>query len=124
MAALAMGLVLMLTVFNSMTRLQIPMVSFVALIALFALLFLVFCSLTTEIDGEEFSARFGVFGWPGKRAELRDIAAAVPVRLSWFSGWGIRITARGWLERLDSARSSVGDRRRRIRSISGNIIFQ
>ena len=64
MAALAMGLVLMLTVFISMTRLQIPMLSFMALFGLFALLFLVFCSLTTEIDGEEFSARFGVFGWP------------------------------------------------------------
>ena len=97
MAALAIGLALMLSVFNSMTRLQIPMISFMALIALFALLFLVFCTLTTEIDGEEFRARFGVFGWPGKRAELCDIAAAVPTRLTWFSGWGIRITTRGWL---------------------------
>lgn len=97
MAALAIGLALMLTVFNSMTRLQIPLPAFVALIASFGLLALVFCSLTTEVDGEEFRARFGVLRWPGKRAALSDIAAAVPVRLSWLSGWGIRITTRGWL---------------------------
>ena len=97
MFALGIGLALMLTVFGLMTRLQISVASFVALIAIFALFFLVFCSLTTEVDGEEFRARFGVLGWPGKRAELRDIAAAVPTRLSWTSGWGIRITTRGWL---------------------------
>ena len=95
--ALGMGLLLMLVVFNSMTRLQIPVAAFAALIAVFALLLLTFCSLTTEVDGGEFRARFGLLGWPGKRAELREIAAAVPVRLSLISGWGIRITTRGML---------------------------
>lgn len=47
---------LMLTVFRNMTRLQIPVASFVALIAVFGLLLLVFCALTTEVDGEEFRA--------------------------------------------------------------------
>ena len=97
MAALAIGLAIMLTVFRNMTRVQIPMINSVALVALFVLLFLVFCALTTEVDGEEFRVRFGLLGWPGKRAELCDIAAAVPTRLSWTSGWGIRITTRGWL---------------------------
>ena len=95
--ALGMGLLLMLVVFRSMTRMQIPFEAFAGLIGVFALLLLVFCSLTTEVDGEEFRARFGVFGWPDKRAELRDIAAALPVRLSLISGWGIRITTRGLL---------------------------
>jgi hypothetical protein len=97
MAALGIGLLLMLTVFGGMTRLQIPMAAFVVLIAVFSLCLLVFCALTTEVDGEEFRARFGVLGWPGKRVELGEIAAAVPVRLSWPTGWGIRITTRGWL---------------------------
>ena len=97
MAALAIGLAIMLTVFGNMTRVQISMINFVALVGLFLLLFLVFCALTTEIDGEKFRARFGVLGWPGKSCELRDIAAAVPTRLTWTSGWGIRITTRGWL---------------------------
>ena len=96
-AALGIGLLLMLAVFGSMTRLNIPMAMFLVLIAVFSLLLLVFCSLTTEVDGEEFRAQFGVHGWPGKRAALHEIAAAVPIRLSLISGWGIRITTRGWL---------------------------
>ena len=95
--ALAIGLAIMLTVFGNMTRVQITTINFVALVGLFVLLFLVFCALTTEVDGEEFHARFGVLGWPGKSCELCDIAAAVPTKLSWTSGWGIRITTRGWL---------------------------
>ena len=97
MSALGIGLLLMLTVFGSMTRLHIPIAMFLVLIAVFSLLLLVFCALTTEVDGEEFRARFGVLGWPGKRAALREIAAAVPIRLSLISGWGIRVTTRGWL---------------------------
>jgi len=97
MAALGVGLLVMLAVFSSMTRLQIPMLAFVALIAFFGLLLLVFCSMTTEVDGEEFRARFGVLGWPGKSAALSEIAAAVPIRLSLIAGWGIHITTRGWL---------------------------
>ncbi len=96
-AALGAGLLLMLSVFRGMTHLQIAMLAFVVLIAVFSLLLLVFCSLTTEVDGEEFRARFGVLGWPGKHAALRDIAAAVPIRLSLISGWGIHVTTRGWL---------------------------
>ena len=96
-AALGVGLMLMLAVFGRMTRLNIPMAAFIALIAFFSLLLLVFCSLSTEVDGEQFRARFGVLGWPGKHAALRDIAAAVPIRLSLISGWGIHITNRGWL---------------------------
>ena len=95
--ALCIGLALMLFVFGSMTRLSIPPMGFVALIAFFTALIAVFSSLTTEVDDDEFSAKFGVFGWPGKSAELTDIAGVVPTRLSPTSGWGIRITTRGWL---------------------------
>jgi hypothetical protein len=87
----------MLLAFGHSTRLEIRPISFVALIAIFAVLIMVFSSLTTEVDATEFRAKFGVFGWPGKSADLSDIAAAVPTRLSWTSGWGIRITTRGWL---------------------------
>lgn len=95
--ALGLGLVLMLFVFGWMTRISIPPTGFVALIAFFTVLIMVFSSLTTEVDAHQFRAKFGVFGWPGKSAELNDIAAAVPTRLSPTSGWGIRITTRGWL---------------------------
>ncbi len=95
--AIGIGLALMLTVFASMKRITIPAYGFVALIACFALLGAVFGALTTEVDAKEFRATFGILGWPGKSAELADIAAAIPTRLSRTSGWGIRITTRGWL---------------------------
>jgi hypothetical protein len=104
--ALCIGLALMLFVFGSMTRLAIPPLGFVALIAIFTALIAVFSSLTTEVDAHEFRAKFGVFGWPGLSAELTDIAGVLPTRLSWTSGWGIRITTRGWLYNV-SGRGAV-----------------
>ncbi len=95
--ALCIGLALMLMVFGRMTRLFIPPTGFVALIVFFSALMMVFSFLTTEVDSHEFRAKFGVFGWPGKSAELNDIAGVLPTRLSLTSGWGIRITTRGWL---------------------------
>ncbi len=68
--------------------------------ALFAVLVatgITFSSLLTEIDTTGFSAQFGPLKWPGQRAELSEIAGALPARTSIAAGWGIRVTTRGWL---------------------------
>ena len=69
-----------------------------AMVALvFGILFGIFGRLTTELDDHEFRARFGLLGWPQKAVLLDEIAGVLPTRLSLFSGWGIRITTRGFL---------------------------
>ena len=77
-----------------------------ATLAVFGLTAVTFCTLTTTIDDTEFCAAFGLLKWPTKRAALNEIAGAVPTRLSFFSGWGIRVTTRGWLYNV-SGRSAV-----------------
>jgi hypothetical protein len=95
--ALGIGLVVMATVFASLKRMSFPLPLFAVVTLIFVVSLVVFGKLTTEVDGHEFRARFGLFGWPSKVAALEDIAGALPTRLSWLSGWGIRITTRGIL---------------------------
>ncbi len=64
---------------------------------LFVLLFLAFDGLTIRIVGGELRWAFGVFGFPRGRVALDDIAAAEPTRTTFWEGWGIRYTRRGWL---------------------------
>lgn len=94
---LAVGFCVMLGVFFFAQRAQIPPVFFALMFAVFALLFLVFGRLTTEVDSEQFRARFGYLGWPTKSAPLKEIAGALPTQTSPLSGWGIRFTTRGML---------------------------
>jgi len=95
--ALAIGFVFMIGLFLSLRRVEISANIFAWLVLVFGLSFGIFCRLTTEIDGDEFRARFGVLGWPKKAVLLDEIAGVLPTRLSWFSGWGVRITTRGIL---------------------------
>lgn len=64
---------------------------------LFLLLFLAFDGLTIRIAGGELRWAFGVFGFPRGRLALADIAEATVTRTTFWEGWGIRYTRRGWL---------------------------
>jgi hypothetical protein len=79
------------------------------IVALFAMLIatgITFSSLTTEVDATEFRAGFGPLRWPTKRALLEEIAGVLPARTSILTGWGVRITMRGWLYSV-SGRNAV-----------------
>lgn len=70
------------------------------ILALFVMLIatgITFSSLTTEVDATEFRAGFGPLKMPTKRAALDEIAGVLPARTSILTGWGVRITMRGWL---------------------------
>ena len=56
-----------------------------------------FTTLTCEVDREEFRVRCGLLGWPGKRVPLKEIAGILPTKTALISGFGIRVTTRGWL---------------------------
>lgn len=71
-----------------------PVASGVLVILLLA--FVLFHSLTVEVDGRHLNARFGV-GLIRKRLDIREIKDAYPVRNRWFYGWGIHMTPHGWL---------------------------
>jgi len=53
-------------------------------------------SLTVRIDGEALRARFGL-GWPRTTLRLADIATVEVTRTTFWSGWGVHRTRRGWL---------------------------
>ncbi len=59
--------------------------------------FAAFDGLTIRIDGQALSWRFGHLGYPRGRVALADIAAAAVTRTTFWEGWGIRYTRRGWL---------------------------
>jgi hypothetical protein len=68
---------------------------------LFLLVFVAFDGLTIRIAGGELRWAFGVFGFPRGRLALADIAAATATRTTFWEGWGIRYTRRGWLFNLN-----------------------
>jgi hypothetical protein len=64
--------------------------------SLIAICAVLFSSLTVEITDGELRFHFGPGFWR-KRFALIDVAAANQTRSSWWEGWGIRITPRGFL---------------------------
>ena len=69
-----------------------------AIAAPFLLLtFAAFDGLTVRIVGDELAWRFGHLGYPRGRVKLGDIASATITRTTFWEGWGIRLTRRGWL---------------------------
>ena len=74
---------------------SVPMIA--ALATLLAVSVVTFTTLTCVVDGKEFRAECGLFAWPGKRIPLCEIAGALPAKTALISGFGIRITTRGWL---------------------------
>ena len=63
---------------------------------LFLITIVAFYKLTITIDGEALYASFGV-GLFRKKVALAEIAACEPIRIRWWYGWGIHLTAYGWL---------------------------
>ena len=66
---------------------------------------LVFTTLTITVDGDQLSWHFGA-GLVRKSVALAEIVSAEPVRTTWVDGWGIHLTARGWLYNV-SGRDAV-----------------
>ena len=66
---------------------------------------LVFTTLTITVDGDQLSWHFGA-GLVRKSVSLSEIVSAEPVRTTWVDGWGIHLTARGWLYNV-SGRDAV-----------------
>lgn len=59
-----------------------------------------FDGLTIRIAGDELTWRFGDLGFPRGRAKLADLASATVTRTTFWEGWGIRLTRRGWLDNV------------------------
>lgn len=55
-----------------------------------------FHCLRVVVSDSAVSVAFG-YGWPRRTFELTDIRSARAVRNSWWYGWGIRLTPRGWM---------------------------
>jgi hypothetical protein len=53
-------------------------------------------SLTVRVDNDSLRLHFG-FGWPRKTVPLGDIDAAEVTRTTFWEGWGVHRTRRGWL---------------------------
>ncbi len=66
------------------------------LIPLLLFVWLLFFNLTVRVNGEFVRLRFGV-GLIRKQFRLDDIQSVQPVRNAWWQGWGIHLTAGGWL---------------------------
>lgn len=61
------------------------------------LAFLAFDGLRIRVTAQELAWRFGHLGFPRGRVALADIAGAEVTHTSFWEGWGIRRTRRGWL---------------------------
>lgn len=68
----------------------------VAVTAAMLLAFLMFATLTVQVNREWIRLRFGI-GLIRKSFKVDDIESVEPVRNSWLYGWGIRYTPHGWL---------------------------
>jgi len=103
---IVLGMLLVLGLLWNAERIVVsPLIAaFLALVFLLGIA--IFGKLTTEIDESEFRIRFGWLGWPGKSVPLAEIVGAIPTKTSPISGWGIRITTRGWLYNV-SGRNAV-----------------
>lgn len=62
-----------------------------------ALVFAAFDGLTIRIDRDVLAWRFGHLGFPRGHVPLSDIVEATIARTTFWEGWGIRLTRRGWL---------------------------
>ena len=72
--------------------------------ALLLILALLFRSLTIEISDTNLIWYFG-WGWPRRKVPLADIASVEPVRISFWNGWGVHYTPRGWLYNVSGLRA-------------------
>ncbi len=66
------------------------------LLIILVAVYVLFGSMTVSVDGSGVHLALGV-GLIRRSVPLGDIAECRPVRNSWWYGWGIRLTPRGWL---------------------------
>jgi hypothetical protein len=64
-----------------------------------------FSTLTVTIDDVELSFAFGPLHFIRRRIALRDVSSCTAVRNSWYYGWGIHFTPRGWLYNISGWRA-------------------
>jgi hypothetical protein len=62
-----------------------------------AVILIVFDGLTIRVTADTLSWRFGHIGFPRGSVPLAEIAAVTVTRTTFWEGWGIRRTRRGWL---------------------------
>lgn len=91
------GMALLGWIFFRVELVGVSVSMFAALALLLSTSAVTFVTMTCSVDGEAFRARLGIFGWPGKRVPLGEIAGALPTKTALISGFGVRITTRGWL---------------------------
>ena len=60
------------------------------------LIYVGFLRLTVIVDCDEVRLAY-TFGWPRRRIDRARIRSAVPQRIPWWYGWGIRRTPKGWM---------------------------
>lgn len=70
-----------------------------ALAAVFAVLLVMFASLTVVVDSDVLHLWFGA-GLLRRDVPLGDVVAARIVRITWWSGWGVRAVPHGLLYRV------------------------
>lgn len=105
-AGIVLGMLLVIGLLWNAERIVVgPMVT-ALLVFIFLLGIAIFGKLTVSIDQSEFRIRFGWLGWPGKTVPVSEIVGAIPTKTAPISGWGIRITTRGWLYNV-SGRNAV-----------------
>jgi hypothetical protein len=78
---------------------------------LLLLVFAAFDGLTVRIDDQALSWRFGHLGFPRGRVGLNEITAADVTRTTFWEGWGIRRTRRGWLYNVSGCDAVLVTRR-------------
>jgi hypothetical protein len=93
--ALAVGL-LVLAALPDVGQARTPPRVLAAAVGIAALFGWVWGSLTVSIEDGELRIRFGL-GWPRKTVPLSDISDVEITRTSFFEGWGVHRTRRGWL---------------------------
>ena len=76
----------------------IPLIPAVIVLFIFVLSILLFYKLTILIDTEKITATFGI-GFIKKSVLIKDIdiSSIEKVKMPWYLGIGIRLTAKGWL---------------------------
>jgi hypothetical protein len=85
---------------------------YVSRLFLLLALMLAFSRLTVEVDRRQIAVGFAG-GFARRRIDLRTVEAATSTKVPWLSGWGIRLTPRGWLY------NASGRRAVQIRRVSG-----
>lgn len=55
-----------------------------------------FLRLTVIVTRPEIRLAY-TFGWPRRRIDRARIVSALPFRIPWWYGWGIRKTPKGWM---------------------------